>query len=262
MLYILNGGYMVYVDLLIIQDLIYNYVILLGTSILLTRITNIRKIFLSSVIGTIPLIFLFINISNSLNFFISFLFSIIMSIITFSYKDLIYMLKNIFYMYSVSIFLAGGINLININLFPLVDNSILNIIILIMIAPLITYIYIKGINNFKDSYSNYYRVDIYLRDSRKITMTAFLDTGNKLMDPYKHRPIIIINKSLIDISNEKILLVPYNTVNTNDLLKCIVPDKIFIENVGYKTNFLIGLMDDINIDGVDCILNSKLLERI
>ena len=57
-------------------------------------------------------------------------------------------------------------------------------------------------------------------------------------------------------------MVPYNTVNTNDLLKCIIPNKIFIHNVGYKKNVLIGLMDEINIDGIDCILNPKLLERI
>lgn len=253
---------MVYVDLLVIQDLVYNYVILLGTSILLTRITNIRKIFLSSVIGTIPLIFLFLNITNILNFFISFIFSIIMSIITFSYKDIIYTIKNIFYMYSISIFLAGGINLINVNLLPSVNSYILNILILIIISPIITYIYIKSINNFKSNYSNYYKVDIYLDDENKITITAFLDTGNKLIDPYKHRPIILVNKSLIDITNKKILLVPYNTVNTNDLLKCIIPKKIYIDSIGFKTNFLIGLMDEINIEGIDCILNPKLLERI
>ena len=40
---------MVYVDLLVIQDLIYNYVILLGVSLLLTRITNFKRILLSSV---------------------------------------------------------------------------------------------------------------------------------------------------------------------------------------------------------------------
>lgn len=253
---------MVYVDLLVIQDLIYNYVILLGTSLLLTRITNIKKIFLSSVIGTIPLIFLFTNISNQLNFFISLLFSIIMSLITFSYKDIIYTIKNIFYMYSISIFLAGGINLININLLPNIDNYLLNVIILIIIAPIITLIYIKSISNYKNNYSNYYKVDIYLNDEENLTITAFLDTGNKLIDPYKHRPIILINKKLIDIKDKKILLVPYNTVNTNDLLKCIIPKKIYIENIGYKTNFLIGLMDEITIDGVDCILNQKLLERI
>ena len=147
---------MVYVDLLVLQDLIYNYVILLGTSILLTRITNLRKIFLSSVIGLIPLIFLFLNTSNYLNFFISFIFSIIMSIITFSYKDIIYTIKNIFYMYAISIFLAGSINLINVNLLPSINSYFLNIIILIILSPIITLIYIKSISNFKTNYSNYY----------------------------------------------------------------------------------------------------------
>lgn len=253
---------MVYVDLLVIQDLIYNYVILLGVSTLLTRITNIKKIFLSSVIGTIPLIFLFLNTNNSINFLISFIFSIIMSIITFSYKDIIYTIKNIIYMYLISIFIAGGINLININLLPNINNYLLNIIILIIIAPIITYVYIKSIIKVKEDYSNYYKVDIYLDDTKRITVTAFLDTGNKLIDPYKHRPIILINSSLIDIVEKKVLLVPYNTVNTNDLLKCISLKKIYIHDIGYRTNFLVGLMDEINIDGVDCILNPKLIERI
>ena len=167
---------MVYVDLLVIQDLIYNYVILLGTSLLLTRITNIKKIFLSSVIGTIPLIFIFLKTSNQLNFFISFIFSIIMTLITFSYKDIIYTIKNIFYMYSVSIFLAGGINLINVNLLPNIENYILNVTILIILAPIITYIYIKSINNYKNNYSNYYKVDIYIDEDKKITLSAFLDS--------------------------------------------------------------------------------------
>lgn len=252
---------MVYIDLLVLQDLIYNYVILFGVSILLKRITNIKKIFLSSTIGTIPLIFLFLNINNLLIFFISFLFSIIMSIITFNYKDILYTIKNIFYMYTTSIFIAGSINIININLLPNINNYLLNIIVLIIIAPIITYIYIKSINKFKENYSNYYKVDIYLKEE-KITLTAFLDTGNKLIDPYKKRPIILVNKSLIDITKQKIILVPYHTVNNRDLLKCIIPQKIFIHDIGYKTNFLIGLMDEINIEGVDCILNSKLLERI
>lgn len=253
---------MVYVDLLVIQDLVYNYVILLATGILLTRITNLKKIFLSSVIGTIPLIFLFLNIRSIYNFLLSFLFSILMSIITFSYKDLIYTLKNIFYMYATSIFLAGGINLINVNLLPSINNYLLNIIILIILSPIITYIYIKSISQFKNNYSNYYQVDIYLNTSEKISVTAFLDTGNKLIDPYKHRPIILLNKKLVDLSNKKILLVPYNTVNSSDLLECIVPKKIYVHHIGYRNNVLVGLMNEINIEGIDCVLNSKILERI
>ena len=253
---------MVYVDLLVIQDLIYNYVILLGVGLLLTRITNFRKIFLSSVVGTIPLIFIFLNINNLLNFLISFIFSIIMSIIAFSYKDIMYTIKNIFYMYTTSMFIAGTINLVNINILPQINNYILNVIILIILSPVITLIYLKSISKFKTNYSNYYKVDIYLKETEKITTTSFLDTGNKLIDPYKQRPIILINKSLINIDKYKIILVPYNTVNNSDLLKCIVPKKIYIHNIGYRNNFLVGLMDEVNIEGVDCILNQKLLERI
>ena len=253
---------MVYVELLVVQDLIYNYIILLGVSILLTRITNFKKIFLSSVIGTIPLIFLSLDINNGLKFLICFIFSIIMSLITFHYKDIVYTIKNIVYMYLISIFIAGGINLININILPNIDSYLLNVFLLILIAPILSFIYIRSITNTKNTYSNYYKVDIYIDEKEKISLTAFLDTGNKLIDPYKHRPIILVNKSLINLTKEKILLVPYNTLNSNEILKCIVPKKIFIKEIGSKNNFLIGLMDEVNIEGVDCILNSKLLERV
>ena len=165
-------------------------------------------------------------------------------------------------MYTTSIFIAGTIHLINTNILPTINSYILNIIILILVSPIITYLYIKSINKFKNNYSNYYKVDVYLSIEEKLTLTAFLDTGNKLIDPYKRRPIILIKKSLIDIDNHKIILVPYNTVNNSDLLKCIVPKKIYIHNIGYRNNFLVGLMDEVNIEGVDCILNQKLLERI
>ena len=62
---------MIYVDLLVIEDLILNYVIIISTGILLNRITRFKKVFLSSVIGTIPLILLFVNI-NSIYIFIHF----------------------------------------------------------------------------------------------------------------------------------------------------------------------------------------------
>lgn len=253
---------MVYIDLLVIQDLVYNYVILLGVGILLTRITKLKKIFLSSVIGTIPLIFLFLNINHHLNLFLSFVFSVIMSILAFSYKNIIYTIQNVFYMHTASIFIAGFINLINVNLLPNLNNYLLNVIILILVSPIITIIYIKSINRFKNNYSNYYKVDIYLKEMEKFTVTSFLDTGNKLIDPYKQRPIILINESLVNIKKQKIILVPYNTVNNSGLLKCIVPNKIFIHNIGYRKNFLVGLIDEVNIEGVDCILNQKLLERI
>ena len=71
-----------------------------------------------------------------------------------------------------------------------------------------------------------------------------------------------MNKDKIKINYDNFLLVPYDSLNNHGLLKCIIPDKICIENIGIKTNFLIGISEEkINIEGVDCILHSNLMER-
>ena len=253
---------MVYIELLVIEDFLLNYIILYGTSILLNRITKFKKIFLSSSIGTIPLIFLFTNLNKYFLNIITFFFLLIMSIICFKYKDIIYTIKNIIYMYFISIFLAGSIYLINTNFLPPINNYILSIIILLILSPIITYIYVKINIKTKINNSNYYLVNIYLKDKPKITVNSFLDTGNKLKDPYNKKPIILLSKNIIKLTNEKIILVPYNTIDNHSLLRCFNPEKIYIHKIGYRKKVLIGLVDEINIEGADCILNEALLERI
>ena len=75
---------------------------------------------------------------------------------------------------------------------------------------------------------------------------------------------IKINSKVLDINylDTNVLLVPYDPLNNHGLLRCIIPDKIYIDNIGYKYNYLIGISnEEIKIDGIDCILHSKLLER-
>ncbi len=253
---------MVYVDLLVIEDLFLNYLILLGTGLILNRLTKFKKVFLSSVIGLIPLIFLFMDINKLIISIINLFFAIIMSIISFKYKNIIYTIKNIIYMYFISIFLAGSIYLINTSFLPKIDNTLLNVIIMLIFSPFITYIYIKSIKNIKINNSNYYLVDIYLKGLPKITINAYLDTGNKLIDPYSFNPIILVTKKMIPYNIDKYLYVPYNTIGNNGLLKCFRPEKIYIDKVGYRHKLLIGLVDSLNLENADCLLNSKLLERI
>ena len=253
---------MVYIDLLVIQNLILNYCIIIGTSILLNRITKIKKVFLSSVIGCIPLIFILAKTNKTILLLITLLFSLIMSIVSFKYKDILYTIKNIIYMHFISIFIAGTIYLINTNFLPKIDNYTINTIILILLAPLITYYYTKSIIKIKNNYSNYYKIDIYLKDKTKITLNSYLDTGNILKDPYQKRPIILVEKKKIKYQKEKIILVPYNTIDSHNLLKCFKPEKIYIDNIGYKNKVLIGLIDEVGIEGAECIMNKTLLERI
>ena len=185
-----------------------------------------------------------------------------MSIISFNYHDFIYTIKNIVYIYLISIFIGGTIYLINISFFPKENSFLLNFVILIIFSPIITYIYLKSNVKVKTNYSNYYKIDIYLKDRTKITLNSYLDTGNVLKDSYWHNPIILVNQSKIDISNVKTILVPYNTINSHGLLKCFKPSKIYIYNVGYRKRVMIGVIGEIGIEGADCILNKDLLERI
>ena len=54
-----------------------------------------------------------------------------------------------------------------------------------------------------------------------------------------------------------IVLVPYETASGNGILKCLKIDYLVIDGIKYK-NSLIGFMNkEINIDGVDVILNNK-----
>lgn len=246
-----------YIELLVIKDLLVNYVILFTAGYILNRKIVFRKIFLSSVIGSIDLIFLCLNINNV--YAITFILSLVMSYISYGYNNLLYFIKNIFYMYLTSICYSGFVYIINFYFFSNISSDLIYTLILLIFVPIISFIYSKSIKNIVINNHKYYNVCIYLYGQDIIKCISFLDTGNKLIDPYSHKPIILLNKCLVKEDNLKKLLVPYNTVNNHNLLECIIPDKIYIEEVGYKKRFLIGLVDDINIEGAMCILNEKLL---
>ena len=134
----------------------------------------------------------------------------------------------------------------------------INFIILIILSPIILYIYYKELIKLKVSRNFTYKVNLYYKD-KIYKLNAYLDTGNKLVSPYSNKPVLILNKNIID-SNEYFYL-NLHTVSGSDLMKCIKVNKIDIENVGIKENVLIGLGNDyFKLDGVDLLLNSKLLE--
>ncbi len=245
---------MIYIEIIIIIDLLLNYIVLLTTGYVLNRRTDLKKILLSSIIGILNIFFL-----DNVLLFMNVLIAIIMSIISFKYKDILYTLKNIIYMYLSSIFYGGFIYVLNVNFLENNNAYISYLLALLITIPIISILYIKSIKNIKMTHSKYYQVDIYLTNKEKISVDAFLDTGNKLIDPYNQKPIILLNKKLIKENDQKKLYVPYNTVNNHSLLECIIPDKIYIKKIGYKKRFLIGLIDEINLEGIDCILNEKLL---
>ena len=168
---------------------------------------------------------------------------ILMITIAFKYKNIRYFLTNILYTYILSILLGGLIYLFNSKV---TLNIYLNYLVIIILSIEVMTLYIKESKKIKNTYNNYYKVDIYFKDKEKISLIGFLDTGNNLYDPYKKRPII---------------LVPYHTINGEGLLKCIKPEKVYIEKIGYKTNLLVAFSSSPStINGVEVLLHKDLMK--
>lgn len=256
----------IYLDLVFVLNFIIDLVLLILVSLILKRKVKFIKFILGSLFGSFSILALFIRF-NSLELFIyKLLISVFMILITFGFKDIKNFIKNLYYLYMTSMLLGGIMYFINNN-YNQVNNGILlfnysglNIVFILIIGLVIIYIYTNQIKDLKINYNNYYDVELNLK-GKNLLLTGFLDTGNKLIDPYKKRPIILVNEKLLNITDEKILYVPFSSVNKGGLLKCIKVDNIYIEGKIVKKKFLVGLMGDINIDGVDCILNSKIMEE-
>ena len=261
----------IYVDLVMFMNFGFDLLLLFGVAILLRRQTTLKRLLLGAGVGSITILAMFIEMSSLMLFLVKIVISVLMVLIVFNYKDFRYTFKNLFYLYTASIILGGFLYYLNLEfsyknegLVFYFDGLSINVIVLIVLSPIIIYFYVKQGLELKNRYSNYYNVDIYFKDGRVIPVTAFMDTGNHLEDPYKKRPIILINKELfeVDYSRDKMLLVPYDAINHHGLLKCVIPEKIFIQGIGFRDNFLVGLSNEkIRIDGVDCIMNSRLIER-
>lgn len=241
-----------YIDLFFIFNVIMDYIIIMSTNILLKRRTSYIRMILSSLIGGISSLVLFTSLNKIVIEIVSI---VIMVLISFGYKGIRYLINNILYMYILSTLLGGIIYLFNIK----VSNSMfLTYLIIIVISIEIMLLYIKENKKMRSIYNNYYKVDIYFKDREKLSLIGFVDTGNNLYDPYKKRPVIIVHNKYI--KEDKYILVPYHTINGNGLLKCIKPDIIFIDGIGYKGNVLIGFSDSFNFgDGVDVILHKDIM---
>ena len=130
-----------------------------------------------------------------------------------------------------------------------------------ILIPIILTIYIIQ-NNLRYKYNNYYNVVININNKHKINVVGYLDTGNNIIDPISLKPVIVVNKELINSNIKYYKLVPIQVLNNNILLKCIKIKNIQINNK-IITNVLLGISDTkINIDGVDCLLNNKLRKDI
>ena len=149
-----------YIEIIFVLNYLINILVIYSSAIILNRILSVKKVLLSGFIGLIPtVIYLFCDYLI-INLLLVVITSLLMSIISFGYKNIIYTLKNTFYMYMSSIFLGGLLYLIDVNF----NNFYFNILVISLIAPLILLLYVKSTIKIQSTYSNYYTVSIYFKE--------------------------------------------------------------------------------------------------
>ena len=256
----------IYLDLIMILNFAIDFMLLLTVSIVLKRNVTILRIMLGSFIGGLSILLLFFNMNSLILFLFKLIISIFMVLITFKYRNLKYTLINLFYLYMSSIVLGGFLYLLNIEFsykkvgIIFINNGLsINFVFLIMFSPIILYIYIRQNRSLKYNYSNYYNIEI-INLGKKYKYTAYMDSGNILVDNLTKKCVILIDKRKLLFNIKEFRLIPYMGVNGSNIIKVVKVDKLIFNNKEY-TNILLGLMDNISLDGVDVILNRKLLEE-
>lgn len=247
-------------------NFLFDFLILLSVSLALRRNIKLKKIIIGSVIGSLTTFLLFLNITSFELFIFKVIVSILMCLITFGYKNYLYTLKNIIFLYFISMVLGGTLYYLNIEFSYFHEGLVfyhkeisINIFVLILLSPVIIYIYLKQLKDLKINYSQYYRVDI-VYENKLIKLNGFLDTGNKLVDPISKKPVIVIEENNIK-SLKKYTFIPLSTINDTSVIKCIKPDCVYINNIRCH-NVRVGLVKKIDMEGVGCILNPTIIGEI
>ena len=238
----------VYLDIVFLLNFIFDFVSILGTSIILKRNTNIIRIILGSILGELTCISLFIRFNTISLIIFKIVISILIIFIVFNFNNIRYFTTNLYYFYLIELILGGFLYVINNH----------NIFIRILLGLIFIYFFIKNIKKLKLNHNKYLSIKLDINNNT-YKLNAFLDTGNKLKDPYFNSPIIIINNKY---NLEGNILVPYNTCSNKGILKCIKGSNLYVNDKKINKKFLIGLSNNINLDGVDCIFNEELLEAL
>lgn len=259
----------VYVDLVYALNYYLDFLLLLTTSIVLKRNTSLKRIALGAFLGSTSIVFLFWSVSSWFLFFYKIIIAIFMVIVSFRYEDLKFTFNNFIYFYMISMILGGFLYYLNVEfsynpvgLLFVKHNLNINAIFLILISPVILFVYAKQSKKMKSQYNLSYQVKIVLKNKQEYILNGFLDTGNKLIDPITNKPIILLEKGIVDEEENTFYYVPFHSLNNQNLLKCLRPEYVEIENKKFN-NYLIGISDKkFNFEGIKCILNNRLMEEL
>lgn len=253
----------IYLDLVFFINFMFDFLLLLTVKIILKRRVKWYRILLGATMGGLSIFFLFIKLNSITLFLLKGIISILMILISMGRKNFI---KNMLYLYFVSILLGGFLYYLNlefsydnIGLVFFHNGFSINFILLLILSPIILYLYIKQNKELKMIQNYHYQVDVYY-GNQVFHYQAYLDTGNKLYDPYFKRPIILLyDTSFPEVEHP--IYVPYQTLEHTGLLPCFKVEKIILDQTKVIPKPWIALSKEpFQMKDIDMILHKDYLE--
>lgn len=253
----------IYIDVVLIENLIMNYIILLATGIILKiKIKHLRLI-TASLIGAIYTILTYvITIQIYSNFFLKFILSMIIIYVAYNPPNVKKMWKYLLVFYLTS-FVFGGAAFALIYIVKPQDILMKNGLFLgtyplknVVLAGIVGFISVT--TTFKIVKNKITKKDIYKEikiemNGKQIHLNAMLDTGNMLKDPITEKPVIVVEKiilyeilpkELLD-NLEKILGGELENISENIKDKYIKKLKFIpFSSLGRQNGMLVGIKPD------------------
>ena len=270
----------IYLDIVLLENIVLNYIIILSTAIISKAKINTLNILLSSVFGSIYAIINYMTeIKLGISITIKFFISILIIVIAFREYKIKRIVKQLIFFYLVS-FTFGGIAFMLL-FFINPKNIIMNEMHFVGTYPIKVTILAGGVGfiiitivaeiiKVRINKKNIiYELEIFYNGKNKIIKTL-LDTGNLLKDPISKLDVIIVEKDSLndlveneildninnivngkwieanEIHNYKIKIIPFSSLgNNNGLLIGFKPDyiKIYSEDEYVRKDILIGIYD-------------------
>lgn len=233
----------IYIDLILLENIVMNYIILVATSIISkSRISLIRSL-ISATIGSIySILNYFITLDTYTNLFLKILISIIMIKIVFDSKKAKTFFKQLIMFYLTS-FTFGGVTFmllffINpqnvvfdgnhlVGLYPIKVTIIGGIVGFVIIS--VVAIVIKSRLNHNNII---YDLKI-IHNNKSIIIKTLIDSGNLLKDPITNMDVIIVEKDSLKTLLDKEAIEYINKMKKGNLLQ-----ESFVNMYKYKFKFI------------------------
>lgn len=197
----------IYIDVVLIENLLMNYIILFATGVILKiKIKHIRLL-LASLIGAIYTIIAYIsNLRIYSNFFLKLILSLVIIYIAFNPKSVKKLCKFTLIFYLTSFVFGGAAfafiyivkpqEILQNNTLELNASSLKVILISASIAFVICIIGFKIVKNKISVKDMYCTIKIKLNE-KELETKAMIDTGNFLKEPITNTPVIVVEHTLL-----------------------------------------------------------------